>query len=325
MLITWRDGLERSPNGLLLREIPQRHIWASSLWISKQGDIYRRHWNAVSKSWRFDAEPPSMSLAQDGRVGYNVDGGWKSEERCIALAWLRRHPSSTSYISDDVVELVDGPQQAVESERTGPDARSIAWATLEYDTEPAALAGERWRTLSWRCGVVPCDSRYKISSQGRLRNPQGKTTRGFWFDGGRWAAVKGAGLVDLYAAAGLREDEIRLSPAIHATVQALMTRHEPSDLVDSFEITEGTAWSYISKAAAHISGPDLRRIVPRLVSVDLWALLVSMRDSGEAVVGGSLTELRSEVLKRLSRNGTFQKSSFGWEELRLARLAVLAP
>ena len=61
----------------------------------------------------------------------------------------------------------------------------------------------------------------------------------------------------------------------------------------------------------------------RFVARDLWSLLVAMK--GEVVLGESLTELMDEVTKRLPRRGEFMRSDFRWEQLRIARLSVLAP
>ena len=48
-----------------------------------------------------------------------------------------------------------------------------------------------------------------------------------------------------------------------------------------------------------------------------------MVNDGEAVVSGTLTELMAEVLRRLRWGGEFRRSEYQWEQLRLARLALL--
>jgi len=82
------------------------------------------------------------------------------------------------------------------------------------------VCGEIWTPLkqarAWRYGaaaLVP--PAYKISSEGRLMSPSSAITRGFLFNGRRWATAKGAGLVDLTTtttAARLRQDVPKLAP-----------------------------------------------------------------------------------------------------------------
>ena len=46
-MIAWRDGIEESPGGPA-REVVQRDTWSSSVWITPDGEAFRRHYNAVS-------------------------------------------------------------------------------------------------------------------------------------------------------------------------------------------------------------------------------------------------------------------------------------
>ena len=79
----------------------------------------------------------------------------------------------------------------------------------------------------------------------------------------------------------------------------------------------------MSKVASYLPGKDLRRLVPAFVSRDLWSLLQGM--SAEPVLGGTLTDLMTEVEKRLSKRGEFRRSDFKYAQLRIARLATVAP
>ena len=312
-MIDWPYGEEIAPDGSAVREIPQRHVLASSVWINADGTAWRRHFNLVSRQWSWDDQPLPLIIdgSQDG-----VSMEWfTSTDRAVAMAWLYRHPECNGRVHRRAcVHLVNGRQSPP------PEIRldTLSWNRGEEpDAEPVPR-DERWRALKWRVGAVPCDSRYKISSAGRLRSPSGRITRGFWYDGRRWAAVRGAGLVDLWAAAGLQQVQ-RIQFAIRTARDALMTGHTPDQLAQVLGVSPVTTWSYFSRAAEYVRGADLRRLVPPLVGQRFWATLVGMRD--DPVLGESLTDL----MATLQRRKRAPAGDFAWERLRLGRLALLAP
>ena len=90
-------------------------------------------------------------------------------------------------------------------------------------TEPASVTGpcqesgtvtsdSRTALPAWARDKTGTSIRLRLSSQGRLRDPRGRVTRGAWVFGRRWAAVAGAGLVDLGEAAGI-DGGVPLPPA----------------------------------------------------------------------------------------------------------------
>jgi hypothetical protein len=110
-------------------------------------------------------------------------------------------------------------------------AKHLSWDVSEqHSSESPIREGETWHQLkgahSWRCGVVHCgEAGYEISNRGRLKSPSGDVTSGFYFDGRRWAAVKGSGLVDLTTCARLRKNVVYLPPAIKHSTDALGSGH----------------------------------------------------------------------------------------------------
>ena len=314
--VQWPDGLERGPDGKC-RQIPQKHVWSSSAWITRDGSARRRFYNPISEAWTWSDEPlqATMDFAT-GRMGFFLDH-WISVERAIALAWLHRAPGGGCTLYDDVDIVLVG------AESKAPTL-SIAWKDGEAAERAAPIEGERWRALKWRCGLAPCPAGYHISTEGRLRSPQGRVTRGLWFGGDRYAAVRGAGLVNLTVAAGLRPNDVGLTPALYTTADALMTGMDAEDVAGALDVKVTTAWSYLCRAASFLQASELRKRVPRLVSRDLWSILVSMERERDAVLGASLTELRAAVERRLSARGEFRRSEYPYEELRLSRLAILA-
>ena len=90
------------------------------------------------------------------------------------------------------------------------------------------------------------------------------------------------------------------------------------------DLGERTAWQYMTRGAQVVPGEELRPIVRRLVSRDLWAVLRALEDEGSPVLGGKLSDVMEEVLDRVLAMGPFLNSSFQCDELRLARLALSA-
>ena len=96
-LVTWPDGLVRGPDGPC-RQIPQPFTWSSVVMITRDGTARRRHYNAATREWIFDADPLLMAFDANGdRLGYHLASGhlsahWVSWERAVLLAWAHRHP-----------------------------------------------------------------------------------------------------------------------------------------------------------------------------------------------------------------------------------------
>jgi hypothetical protein len=204
----------------------------------------------------------------------------------------------------------------------------LRWDVPEdSDEADASVDGaELWYPMkgarAWRCGVVSCsDAGYAISDRGRLKSPSGDITSGFHFDGRRWAAVKGCGLVDLTTCARLRKNVVYLPPAIKHAADALGSGHTPTDLAQASDVQLGTAWSYFTRAAQHLDARTLSRVVPPLVGPRMWAVLMNMRQSRDPRLGGTLTELM-EVCTEGTPGAVAR--DYPMEKLRLARLAVVA-
>ena len=54
-MIAWRDGLERGPDGPA-RQVPTRHVWNSTVWVTKDGTARRRFFNPISGEWNWAPE-----------------------------------------------------------------------------------------------------------------------------------------------------------------------------------------------------------------------------------------------------------------------------
>ena len=288
MILTWRDGIEVAPDGEPAREFVQRRVWSSSVWITRSGAAYRRYYNPHTQSvtWQL------MPLAEDaeGALGYHIHG-LVPLARAIARAWL--HGS--------------GPVFHVEGEPL--DVMNVTFTKEEEAVVALDDEEETWRPLRWACGLVPCPNGYHISSLGRLRSPQGEATYGFAALGTRWAAVKGAGLVDLHAAAGLARAEVHVPPRVYEAYLALVGGDAPEEHARRVGISVKVAWDYYNLAAPLV--PRLRSYVEHLVTPNLWSVLDALR--GTSVLGGPLKKLRDTAQEHLD---------VSFEELRLARTAL---
>ena len=234
-MLTWRDGVVQCPEGAA-REIPQAHAYSRSLWCTKDGAIRPRIYNFVSQTWTWEDPVPPLIVHDDGRLGVRDFGigtsGWMPLEVVIALAWRKRQP--------------DSPMRASVEEGHPMEARYIRWAVEEdVDDAQRTMPGEVWKPLKWKVGLISCDGRgYKLSSLGRLKSPSGAITKGHFYDGKRWAAVAGVGLVDLTTAAKLIPNVVVLPPAIKSAADAMYQGVPPEEYADDAGVEVGTAWSY---------------------------------------------------------------------------------
>ena len=224
-----------------------------------------------------------------------------SVETAIATAWLRRAPGSKAR-----VKILD-PIQPIH-------VSNLEWGEPETDPEESgSLDGETWSHLDWDIGLVTCDDRYLISSRGRLYSPHSKSiTRGFAAYGTRWAACKGAGLVNLYAASGLIRDDIVLPDRVYAAYESLVRGIPVNQHAEKQGIRIKQAWTYFQQAAQHVSDPD--RLGKSLVDSDVWSALETLRD--DPVLGGKLKPLHEHVVQLLGRDISF-------DQLRFARVCLV--
>ena len=314
----WPSGIEQNEDGVV-RELPQRHVWQSSIWVTQEGVARRKWWNAVQRRWHWDTHPLPFIVA-DGRAGIHAPG-WMSIERAIAMAWRLRIPESVHSIDEVVrVQLADAVDDA-SSVDGGLSASTLRWAEEEEEEEEeGSLPKETWKPLRWRVGAVLVTKGYSISNLGRLRDLRRRVTRGAWVFGRRWASVPLAGLVDLYEAAGI-DGGIPLPLSIRQARGAILANATPSDLVRATGIHETTAWSYFCRAAVHVDGATLRLRVRSLVDPLLWEAVQRLR--GQAVLGGSLSDLWDVVAPRLTPQ--LRRDAHVMSMLRLTRTSAILP
>jgi hypothetical protein len=301
----WTDGILRAPDKRHVREIPQRTTWSSSLWISQYGDVWRRIYNCVSREWYWTEK---LALVEDGtgRQGLKLPH-FVAVEYLICMAWRCRQPDTPTKV------YLHNPERSI-------TAQNLRWQEEDDSDEPVRIPGETWRPVTLKIGLVPCDSRYQISNFARLKNPEGQTTVGFWWDGRRWAAIAGCGLLDLTSSArGWRALDVPKS--IEDAMDALGAHTDPADYADERGIQERSAWSAYAKAAPYMRPSDLRNVCREVVASDLWRVLSQLKTEKNAILGSSLTELMEEINERLPG---FEDFELRFEQLRLARMAIVA-
>jgi hypothetical protein len=320
--IRWTDGLIESPDGIA-RQLPERHVFSSAVYVTRDGVARRRFFNPVDQSWRWAQEPILATLDSEGRVGYTI-GWFRSIDHCTALAWLQRGEGSSAGVRERVaVELVDGPQRAPQRAVDTALVDSLEWPEPEDTEEDGALRGEKWRTLKWRAGLIPCGNGYQISTFGRLKSPYTqKVTKGFWAAGTRFAALRDGVLVDLLAAAGL-QPEHHMTPRIRLGLDALMSGYTPRQLADAIGVQQSTSWNYFTQGAEKADAETLRQRVRRLIPPELWRALQSLAKNGDVRLGSSLLELQEVLRTLLPSSSAFWKDEHGLAKLRLARISIL--
>lgn len=294
-----------------------KHTWSSTLWISKDGEAWKRYYNPISKAWHWGDEGALDFVEGDqGNMGLYLDRGFTALEVVIALAWLHREP--------------DTPMRVEVKEGKPLHAKYIRWVEMEEHEEEGAIKGEKWTPLRrWRCGLVPCAEGYEISNRGRLKSPGGEVTAGFWFEGmagpTRFAAVKDCGLVDLWVAAKLIEAFVYLRPYVKLTVDAMVTGKTPRDLtqVPGVSVELDTAWSYFRQAAEFMPPRLLWQVAERVVDKYLLRLLLEMQKEDDERLGGQLNPLMEVVQDRLPARSEFWRIDGQMGMLAFARLTVV--
>ena len=303
-MLKWQDGIEMCPGGKA-REVPQRWLWANSLWVTREGECYRKHYNGITHRWKWDRE--MLELVEEestGRVGLHIPH-FVEINVIICMAWRRRVPHSPTF-----VHVIPGKD---------PVAKYLRWEEEEKE-EDSRYAGEVWQSLKYKCGLVKCDTRYKISNHGRLKNPEGDVTSGHSCWGYMWGAVKGCGLVNLTQA--VSKEIIIPEHILDATHMMMGDKYSPYEHSLEKGVQEQTSWQYFNKAAQFIEPKsDLRHVVQTLVDRNLWGVLIRMKARRDPVMGGPLKPLMGEVVDEYPE---FAHDPFAYDQLRLARLSLLS-
>ena len=313
-MIQWKHGLLRSPDGLWMRQVPAKHAWSSALWVSKCGQVWRRFYNAVRQEWHWDEEGAVVHVEDEqGRMGIYLDRGFTLLEVVIALAWLHRAPET--------------PMKVTVREGRPIHARYISWLQGESNEERGTIRDETWRPLKVRCGVVRCPDGYMISSEGRLKAPDGDVTEGYYFEGiaghTRLAAVKDCGLVDLGLASKILPNAIYFKPHLKTAADAMMSDVTPAQFALETSIQLDTAWSYYRGVAEFVPVTRIKEIAPKLVDKHLWRLLHELKAEGDDRLGGPLKPLMEVVQNRLPLRSDFWQIEGQMAMLAFGRLCVL--
>ena len=91
VMIRWCDGVDTLPDGSPCRQIPQKHVWSSTVWCSADGLLWRRFYNPVTRRWRWEEETCAPTIDEKGRVGYHLEW-WTSASPWRGSAEQRTGP-----------------------------------------------------------------------------------------------------------------------------------------------------------------------------------------------------------------------------------------
>lgn len=150
-------------DGIWMRPIPLRRAsWASVPWISEDGVLRIRWYNARLALWVWESRPRTPVLDKTGRVGHRLHKQFRTIAQLIALAWLpRTHPMRRMR----TVELVAPSNGLVAYNLRYIDADEEETATSSDDDDD-----EEWLDLECKVGIVPCSGmNVSISNRGRVR------------------------------------------------------------------------------------------------------------------------------------------------------------
>jgi hypothetical protein len=315
-MLDWADGLVRKGRREL-REVPQKYVWAQTLWITRRGELYKRYYNVSTHTWHWGDEAEEQVEDASGKMGYRLTGrGWVSVEYVIASAWRKRKLGSNAPVER-------------KGRRRALTARSLRWGE-ESDGEESEGEDEVWAPLHCRCGVVrvPEDSGYQISNRGRLKSPfTGLVTRGSAYLSCRYAACRNIGLINLTVAAGLQEAP-QPPNYLSTALDCLMAGDDPEALAVYSKIKLSTAWTYFSLSAQHAveqeSVEQLAEVWEQNVSPDLVVVLRSLQDDGDPVFGGRIRDLMPVVLAQIPEDSDFHETDHQYGQLWFARTCLAA-
>ena len=137
----WPSGVEQNEDGPV-REIPQRHVWASSIWITADGIARRKWWNPVTRAWHWDGAPLQPAFDVQMRRGYHAPQ-FMTVERCICMAWRLRAPESKWTIDEVIrVRLLEDGESDASSSGLELDASTLRW-DIEEDPDEDAQESEQ--------------------------------------------------------------------------------------------------------------------------------------------------------------------------------------
>ena len=309
-MIQWKTGLKKR-DAVLYRQLPTRYTWSSTLWIARDGTCRRRNFNAISKTWRWSAQPQKFLIHDEsGRTGLQVENVWTPLNTCIALAWKHRAPGSLKRTT-----VIDGKL---------PISRNINWVEPGDNTESSKRRkDETWSPLSFRVGLYNCPETFQISSRGRLRSPAGKITSGYFYDDSMVASV-GEVLVDLLVASKLKPPNYDLPLHLSKAADCMLSGGSPRVFAKQTGLKLTTSWVYFTQVAYKMRTPDLHRVAPLLVPRDVWSALTTLQQQADPVLGGTLTDLLPAVEGQLNPRSRFLTNEHKFNILRLARLCVVS-
>ena len=49
-MIRWCDGIDKLPDGSPCRQLPQKHVWSSTVWVNPNGVLWRRFYNPITRA-----------------------------------------------------------------------------------------------------------------------------------------------------------------------------------------------------------------------------------------------------------------------------------
>jgi hypothetical protein len=279
MKITWTDGLKRIPNVGPARQVPvDLPHWSSSIWITEDGQPWRRQINPATMEVTWKPIMATMRL-DTGQFGVTTPG-FRSILNMVALAWRHRKGKGKPYLLD--------PNEGVHSD-------NVRWKDEDDDPETGTFTNERWDDLEIQ-GVVAAPKGYRISNRGRLYSPYTRqVTRGFYHNGHRYAGLRNGLLVDLTVASGQIPDIIALPDYLANALNAFEDGIPPWEHAYSNGIKEATVWGYYIKVAPYIDQPSVAR---QFIDEEVWEALLALP---EDILMGPLKAVRESVEYALER------------------------
>lgn len=288
------DGVVEDDAGLPMKQVPTLSFsFACTTWVSEQGVVRNRFYDAFAREWRWGAMRRAVFDAR-GRLGFNVYGRFRTGEQVIALAWIpQRRPTRRI---GRVVRCE--PSEAA-------TAYNLRWANRGTDSSSESESdndddGEDRMPLEFKMGLVPCSNTgLAIDRRGRIYTPHG-TFRGFFALGPcRFYPIPHVGLVPLNLVStlmftGERDRSLTTPPPrVKRVAQRLRRGDTISQIAREAGVRDSTVWSYAHTALQHMSTQTARRIAERMLhdAPDVLSAMSTLSTETPLVLSGRLSDV----------------------------------
>lgn len=314
------DAVVEDVDGVAMRPIPlRRYHWSSVPWISETGILRRRHFNARTGAWHWEAADVVPIEDPKGRLGHRLQNQFRTIAQLVALAWVHRSTPMSRMAKLTLVRPTEGVvaynlRYADERDESDDDITIL-------DAEDGA---ETWAPLECKVGIVPCvDTGYRISDRRRVMTPTGVVSNGVGGLGGFFCMIPNVPPVPVERVAGVlfgRPRREKPPPRIKTTMLHLKKGATIRSLARALRIKETTAWSYAHAAMRFVSTRTAREYTMQLIDApDVAHELGKLVDRSPELLHAPLRQIVDVVTRSMAADPDWRSNPHRYAEVSALR------